>query len=939
MDRRTIRVLSVEDNGGEARLIREILAEACQLGWDLPSFEVEWQATLQEALARLDAGEIDVVLTDLDLPDSRAGETFAKLHRHVPQLPIVVLTGREDEALARQTVREGAEDYLFKREMNGSLLAHALIYAIERKESKQALRAARDELEKRVVERTQALHESEERYALATEAGRIGVWDWNLEEGCIYLDPTINTMLGREAVPTLTSLEEALQLVHPDERQELLEVVQYLAAAGLNHYAGTVKMLHSDGQPRWFSVSGRGFRDAQGKLVRVVGVDKEITESKRAEEALRRSEADLRAVLNSGRQAFILMDRDYRIRVSNAIAQQWTEQLFGKRMQRGDSILDFIREEDRERFEGYYRQALEGEHVVVEEEFRRDEELIYSFTFTLSPVLQNGKTTSVNVSALDITQRKRTEERLIWQAEVDAALAALYKPLTAPAATMEEITTVILAEARRLTTSTHGYVSAIDPQTGENVGHTLTRMLESECAVEGPDCKITFPPGEEGRYPGLWGHSLNTREPFYTNDANAHPTSSGVPQGHVPLDQFLAVPVLLGEELVGQIALANPERDYGPRDLEAILRLAEFYALALQRRRAEEALRQSETRYRMLVENFPNGAVILFDKDLRYLVADGAGLEEVGLSRELLEGKRLEELFTPELCAYLTPFFRATLAGEPQIYEVPYAGRIYENRTFPIRDEEGEVVAGLLMTQDITARKQTEAELARSNTELQQFAYAVSHDLQEPLRTITGFLQLIEEHCEGQMEQETREFLGYVMDAAARMQEMIQALLNLSRVRTRAHPLESTDCENLLAESLFSLQRVIEECDATVTHAPLPQVLADPGQLRQVFQNLIANALKFQSGEEPPHVHVTAGREGEVWRFAVRDNGIGIPADQAGRLFKIFQRLHPDYPGTGIGLALCHRIIERHGGQIWVESEVGQGSTFYFTLPAIAEGD
>lgn len=939
MNRRTIRVLSVEDNGAEARLIREMLAEACRLGWDLPSFEVEWHPTLQKSLTRLDAGEIDVVLTDLDLPDSRAGETFAKLHRHVPQLPIVVLTGREDEALARRTVREGAEDYLFKREMNGSLLAHALIYAIERKESRQALHAARDELERRVAERTQALRESEERYALATEAGRIGVWDWNLEEGRIYLDPTINAMLGREAVPTLTSLEEGLQLVHPEERQELLEVVQYLAEAGLNHYAGTVKMLHSDGNPRWFSVSGRGIRDPQGQLVRVVGVDKEITESKHAEEALRRSEADLRAILNSGRQAFILMDREYRIRVSNVIAQQWTEQLFGKRMQRGDSILDFIREEDLERFKGYYRQALEGEYVVMEEEFRRGEELVYGFTFALSPVLQSGEITGVNVSALEVTQRKRTEERLTWQAEVDAALAALYKPLTAPAATMEEITTVILAEARRLTTSTHGYVSAIDPQTGDNVGHTLTQMMESECEVKSQDCKIAFPPDEEGRYPGLWGHSLNTLEPFYTNEASAHPTASGIPQGHVPLERFLAVPVLLGEELVGQIALANPNRDYGPRDLEAILRLAEFYALALQRRQAEEALRQSETRYRLLVENFPNGAVILFDRELRYLVADGAGLEETGLSRELLEGKRLQEIFAPELSAHLEPFFQATLAGEPQVYEVPYAGRIYENRTFPIRNEESEVIAGLLMTQDITARKQTEAELARSNTELQQFAYAVSHDLQEPLRTITGFLQLVEGQCEGQMAEETREFLGYVMDAAARMQEMIQALLNLSRVRTRAQPLESTDCEDLLAESLLSLQRVIEERGANITHAPLPQVMADPGQLRQVFQNLIANALKFQSGEEEPHVHVTAEREGEVWRLAVRDNGIGIPADQAGRLFKIFQRLHPDYPGTGIGLALCHRIVERHGGRIWVESEVDRGSTFYFTLPAVAEGN
>jgi PAS domain S-box-containing protein len=237
--------------------------------------------------------------------------------------------------------------------------------------------------------------------------------------------------------------------------------------------------------------------------------------------------------------------------------------------------------------------------------------------------------------------------------------------------------------------------------------------------------------------------------------------------------------------------------------------------------------------------------------------------------------------------------------------------------------------------QEIAERKEVEEALARSNTELDQYAYVISHDLQEPLRTVTNWLHLLEKRYRGEMDEKADKYIDHAVDGAERMQEMINALLELSRVGTRGEAPAPTDVEAVIERTLKVLKRAIEETEAEVTHDPLPTVMADEAQLAQVFQNLIANAIKFRREGVPPRVHISAEQRGDEWMFSVADNGIGIDPDQAERIFQIFQRLHTreEYEGTGIGLALCKRIVERHGGRIWVESEPGTGSTFYFTLP------
>jgi signal transduction histidine kinase len=228
-------------------------------------------------------------------------------------------------------------------------------------------------------------------------------------------------------------------------------------------------------------------------------------------------------------------------------------------------------------------------------------------------------------------------------------------------------------------------------------------------------------------------------------------------------------------------------------------------------------------------------------------------------------------------------------------------------------------------------------ELARSNAELEQFAYVASHDLQEPLRMVSSFLQLLVERCGDTLDSESQEFIGYAVDGSHRMQALIRDLLAYSRVGRRGKPLAAVSCEDVLARVHMNLESAIKESGASVFHDRLPCVLGDDVELEQLFQNLISNAVKFRR-EEKPRVHVGATRNGSEWVFSVRDNGIGIEDKYRDRIFQMFQRLHTrsEYSGTGVGLAICQKIVERHGGRMWVESKPGRGSTFFFTLQAIA---
>jgi PAS domain S-box-containing protein len=278
----------------------------------------------------------------------------------------------------------------------------------------------------------------------------------------------------------------------------------------------------------------------------------------------------------------------------------------------------------------------------------------------------------------------------------------------------------------------------------------------------------------------------------------------------------------------------------------------------------------------------------------------------------------------------------------------------------PIRDKHGRIIGTFGISRDISARKRAEEalaqsaqELARSNRELEQFAYIASHDLQEPLRMIASYLQLLDRRYKEKLDPDGREFLGFAVDGAKRLQSLIHDLLLYSRVGRQSEAVAWINSEEVLLKALENLKFAIEESGARVTHGPLPRIMADPTEMTQLFQNLIGNAIKFR-GEAAPEIHIAAELRKtpghapkehqaaspvtrsphEEWLFSVADNGIGIENEYFERIFVIFQRLHTrdEFPGTGIGLALCKRIVERHGGGIWVKSQPGKGSMFWFTI-------
>ncbi len=257
------------------------------------------------------------------------------------------------------------------------------------------------------------------------------------------------------------------------------------------------------------------------------------------------------------------------------------------------------------------------------------------------------------------------------------------------------------------------------------------------------------------------------------------------------------------------------------------------------------------------------------------------------------------------------------------------------------KDDSNKVIGVFASARDITELKESEKELqlrldelSRSNKELEQFAYVSSHDLQEPLRMIASYLQLLERKYKGKLDAKADKYINFSVDGATRMQNLIDDLLAFSRVTTQANELKPTNLESIYKEVLSNLEILIDENKAIIKHDPLPTIKGDKTQVSQVFQNLINNAIKFRS-KDRPKINISVKEEDNKWLFGVQDNGIGIDPKHSDRIFEVFKRLHKkrDYPGTGIGLAICKKIIERHGGKIWVVSQLGKGSTFYFTLP------
>ncbi|MGZ7135521.1 MAG: sensor histidine kinase [Methanobacterium sp.] len=358
-------------------------------------------------------------------------------------------------------------------------------------------------------------------------------------------------------------------------------------------------------------------------------------------------------------------------------------------------------------------------------------------------------------------------------------------------------------------------------------------------------------------------------------------------------------------------------------------------------------LKGADYAYRVLIEEMIEGVVVLTpDRTIFYSNTQMASILKTPL--EDMIGKSIDEFISPnqlQKCQIPSEGGMDSRCKEETVIRAADGTMVPVQITFRFVER---INGFYMVVNDITPQKESEKELKnilddlkRSNEELERFAYVASHDLQEPLRTIASFTQLLERRYKGHLDEDADEFMDYIVEAAIRMKKQIEGLLEFSRVATKGNEFQKVNMDEVLERTINSLNSLICECNADITYDDLPLVMGDPGQLQRVFQNFISNALKFRKYEEPLKIHISANNseDGKEYVFSIQDNGIGMEAQYFERIFTIFQRLHTigEYNGTGIGLSIVKRIIERHGGRVWVESKFGKGSTFYFTLPKIED--
>ena len=1034
MDNSIIRVLSIEDDLADAMLIQDRLAEAQRIGWDLPSFEVQRVSRLEEALTHLEDEVFDVVLSDLDLPDSRADETITSLRKHAPCLPIVVLTGREDETLAHKSIRAGVQDYLYKNEVTGSLLARTMMYAIDRQANKQALQEARDALEQRVEDRTTELRQLNERLraeiiehkrtekALRKSESRVRLKLKNVlspegDLGKLELSDIIDVDAIQSLMDdfyALTNIGIAIvdlkgnvlvstgwqtictqfHRVHPETRQHCIESDTILSS-GVE--PGDYK-LYKCKNNMWdmatpIMVGGRHVgnlflgqfffadedidREMFRQQARTYGFDEEAYLDA-LDQVPRWSREKVTTVFHFYTEFAMMISKlsHSNLKLAQALAEK--DRLLIERKKSEQKLKSYIANapygifvinaegryvevnEAACRLTGYEREELLSMHMVqlVPPDYRdavkehlqiaiEEGRAVSEKPFvTKDGSLRWWSVTTVRLSESrflgykkDITKRKHAEDTRRLNRY---RLKALLDLSQMREASLGQIADFVLEKAVCLTKSEIGFLGFMSENEKEMIIHAWSEDTMPQCHVK--DAPRHFPIEDAG----VWAEAIRQNRPLILNDyAASHPGKKGYPIGHISLTRLLSVPISNGECIEAVAAVANKKTGYDEVDLRQVRLLVQGMLRLIHEREAQQALRESEERYRSLYRSIRD-AILVANTDREIVNCNPAFTDLFGYTLEEIRGKKTRILYENEkgftkvgkvlTSSRVDPKFLVTVSFRKKSGEI-FPG---ETNLFYLRDDAGEMQGFIGLIRDITSRRQAEekiasyaAELERSNRELQQFAYAVSHDLQEPLRVSKSYLCLLEEHYEEQLDARAQKYISRAVSSAERMKAMIKALLSLSRVGTQGEPFAPTDCERVLRYVLDDLSLTIGESGAQVTHDPLPTVMADEAQLAQVFQNLIANGIKFHRENVPPRVHVSAEQSDGAWVFSVADNGIGVAPEQTDRIFEVFQRLHTqeEYPGLGMGLALCKRILKRHSGCIWVESTPGDGSTFYFTLP------
>ena len=745
-----------------------------------------------------------------------------------------------------------------------------------------------------ITERKRAeevLRENEERMRQIAETITEVFWTADPQiSRMLYISPGYQSVWGRSLASLYENPRSFLESIHIQDRERVLADLDVQKTG--QPFDHEYRIIRPDGTLRWIWDRGFPVRDETGQVTCYVGVAQDITERKNAEAKLHLQSAALEAVaigivITNPEGTILWVNPGF-----SALTGYTAEEALGQ-----NPRLLKSGKHDQPFYRNLWNTILAGKAWHGELTNRRKDGTLYVEEMTITPVLDEGGTIR-NFIAMkqDVTKRKQAAAAL---RESEAKYHALFQA---------SADGILIAD---LETRMFKYAN---PAACRLLGYSEAELTTMGLADIHPKDDLPWVVAE-----------------FEAQVRGDKTLAAGVPclrkDGAIVYADVNAV----GMSVDGRVCNAG------------------FFRDITERKRAEQALRVAEEQFRSLFAATPLPTFLWDLETLQYLEVNNAAVSHSGYSRDELLKMKVMDLLPPQAAAGIVAQMQAlhNQSGDRgQGHHRLKDGRVVdvEVDAHALHFRGRRAVLGVI--QDITERKRAEeklkvtlADLERSNKELEQFAYVASHDLQEPLRMVSSYTQLLARRYQGQLDAEANEFIAYAVDGANRMQGLINDLLAYSRVGTRGKGFEPTDCTAVLDQALANLKAAMEKSGAVVTHDPLPTVMADNLQLVQLFQNLIGNAIKFHV-EKPPRIHVSAEQKGNEWVFSVRDNGIGIDPQYAERIFIIFQRLHTreEYPGTGIGLAICKKIVERRGGRIWVESQLGKGSTFYFTIPIGGNG-
>ncbi len=764
------------------------------------------------------------------------------------------------------------------------------------------------------------LRDRERLFSTLAEALPVVIFRFDQNSHCVYINDYWTVLTGRtsESVAGLGWVET----LHPQERDRLthawLEWSQNSQHRGL--YQNEGRLVHSSGKDIWYQIQALPEVDTQGKTVGFIGVMLDITDRKQVEASLQQLNEVLETKVQE--RTAKLHASEASLRAAQRIAHlgnweldlttqtiTWSEELF--RLFECDPAqgepeyaehLQSFSPASRHRLERAVEKAATlGIPYEVELQFWRTDGSV-GWLLGRGEAVRNEQGAIVKLigTALDITKRKQAEVALQESESRFAALAA-----AAPVAIFRFDAAVNCVYVNERWSEMTGRPAA------EGLGLQWAEAIHPEDR-EWISVEV-----------GQWLQTCKVGDRYRTEARILRPD----------------------DDILWYFCQMLPEADSRGTITGYVGTLTDI----TDRKQAEEALRNLSNRLTLAVKS---GAIAIWDWNVaeNILTWDDRMYELYGITPDQFTSvyATWASSLHPDDRPFAEAAIQQALAGEkdydPEFRVIHPDGTVHFIKAYALvqRNAQGEPQQMIGINYDITDRKQAEQalqqltlELQRSNQELEQFAYVASHDLQEPLRAITSYTQLLAKRYQGQLDAKADKYIDYVVDGAARMQQLIRDLLAYSRVGRYELKRRPTDCNAILEQVRHDLQVEIAKSNAVIIVDALPTILADTAQVTQLFQNLIGNALKYR-GQAPPMVKVSVKQQGNDWAFSIQDNGIGIEPQYAERIFEIFQRLHTrrEYEGTGLGLAICKKIIERHHGRLWVESQLGQGATFCFTLPA-----